>query len=231
MGRTVRIDGEAWNVAGVMPPGFAFPNGTQLWVPLALTPEARQVRNSRRLFVLARLAEGVSTSEASAEAAAFGRRLATEHAATNAEWMVRTMNAEQYFGRGPRPFMIAMLGAAAFIALLMAAVGTYGVMAYTVAQRTHAIGVRVALGARTTDVTGLVLRQASLLVGVGLVIGVGGALAMGVGLRAVLFETNPADPLAIALTALTLALIAALATWLPARRAARIDPVVALRSE
>jgi putative ABC transport system permease protein len=124
--------------------------------------------------------------------------------------------------------------AAALIALLMAAIGTYGVMAYTVAQRTHEIGVRVALGAQAADVVRLVLRQASLLVGVGLVLGVGGALAMGVGLRVVLYETNPADPRTIALTALTLAAIAAiaaLATWLPARRAARVDPMVALRSE
>jgi putative ABC transport system permease protein len=131
----------------------------------------------------------------------------------------------------PQSATARTMAASAIIALLMAAIGTYGVMAYTVAQRTHEIGVRVALGAQTADVVRLVLRQASLLVGLGLVLGVGGALAMGVGLKAVLFETNPADPLTIALTALTLAAIAALATWLPARRAARVDPMVALRHD
>jgi ABC-type antimicrobial peptide transport system permease subunit len=123
------------------------------------------------------------------------------------------------------------LVAAALIALVMAVVGTYGVLAYSVAQRTREIGVRMALGASTTHVLGLVLRHASVQAGWGIALGIAGAVAMGRGMRTILYETDAADPLVLGGAALVLGVVSLAAAWLPARRASRVDPMVALRTE
>ena len=119
----------------------------------------------------------------------------------------------------------------ALIALLMAAVGTYGVMAYAVAQRTREIGVRVALGATACDIVRLVLGQGMRLAGIGIVAGIAGAVAMGRLMRAILFETDPSDPLTIVGVATLLLLVALVANVIPARRVLRVNPLDALRSE
>lgn len=128
------------------------------------------------------------------------------------------------------------LGATAFglfggLALLLAALGLYGVLAYTVARRTQELGVRIALGATSWNVSRLVVRQglgvAALGVGLGTVL----ALAGGRALASLLYGVRPADPLVLALSAAVLLAAAALATWWPARRATKVDPVVALRTE
>jgi putative ABC transport system permease protein len=116
-------------------------------------------------------------------------------------------------------------------ALLLAAVGIYGVMAYAVARRTGEIGVRLALGARAADVLALVVGQGGRLVALGLVLGVGAALLLAGLVQAMLFEIGPRDPLSYAATALLLALVALLACLVPALHAARIDPMTALRAE
>jgi putative ABC transport system permease protein len=121
--------------------------------------------------------------------------------------------------------------AAAVIALVMAVVGTYGVLAYTVAQRTQEIGVRMALGATTDRVVRLVMGRAALLCGWGIALGLLGALAMGRGMRAILYDTDAAVPRVIAAAATVLGAVSLLAAWVPARRAARVDPVEALRAE
>ena len=115
-------------------------------------------------------------------------------------------------------------------ALLLAALGIYGVMAYAVAQRTRDIGIRIALGARTADVLSLVLRQGGLLVALGLGAGVVGALLLTGLISSQLFGVSAHDPATFAGIAGLLSLVAALACWLPARRACRIDPMAALRS-
>jgi putative ABC transport system permease protein len=131
-----------------------------------------------------------------------------------------------------RPRTVSVLITAfALIALLLAGVGVYGVMAYSVSQRTQEIGVRMALGATTQSVFRLVLRQALLLVGIGVGTGLLAAALLAQALDALLYETAPLDPLTFAVTALVLTLVAVLASYVPARRGMRIAPVDALRTE
>jgi predicted permease len=117
------------------------------------------------------------------------------------------------------------------LALLLACVGLYGVMSYGVARRTNEIGIRMALGARGLSVLWLVLREALLLVVIGLVIGVGASLMVTKTAESLLYELKPNDPLTIALATLILAVVAVFAGYLPARRASRVDPMIALREE
>jgi putative ABC transport system permease protein len=131
----------------------------------------------------------------------------------------------------PQSATAGSMTVSALIALLLAVAGTYGVLAYSVALRTHEIGVRVALGAGRRDIVRLVLRQASVVVGAGLLLGLVAALAMGRGLRVMLYETSASDPVSLVSAVAVLAGAAAFAAWLPARRAARVDPMVALRAD
>src|SRR5215510_6740253 len=117
------------------------------------------------------------------------------------------------------------------LALLLACIGLYGVMAYDVARRTHEIGVRMALGASERQVVQLVLGETLWMVGIGAVIGLGAALAATRWLKSLLFDLQPHDPLTIGLAVLLLLAVAAVAGYLPARRASRVDPMVALRHD
>jgi predicted permease len=119
----------------------------------------------------------------------------------------------------------------ALLALLLACVGLYGVMSYDVARRTHEIGIRMALGAQRRDVVGLVLRETMLMVVIGVIIGLGAALASTRLITNLLYGLTPNDPLTIALAGFLLLTVAALAGYLPAHRAARVDPMVALRHD
>jgi ABC-type antimicrobial peptide transport system permease subunit len=124
-----------------------------------------------------------------------------------------------------------LLVSAGIVTLLLGAVGVYGVLSYLVAQRTGEIGVRMALGAGAADVGRMVLRQGVTVAIVGLVVGLAGALVLSRVMTAVLFGVEPIDPVTYALVAAALGLIALAASWLPARRAARVDPIVALQGE
>jgi len=119
----------------------------------------------------------------------------------------------------------------AVIAMLLSAIGIYGVISYSVVQRTHEIGIRAALGATSGDVLRLILRSGMLMSGLGLVLGFGGALALTRLMEALLFGVGSRDPLTIAAVGGVLAGVAVLACYIPARRASRVDPVVALRYE
>jgi predicted permease len=119
----------------------------------------------------------------------------------------------------------------AAVALTMALGGIYGVISYAVSQRTNEIGIRMALGAQRTDVLRLVLRHGMLLAGIGLMIGLGGALALTRLMRTLLVEVSPTDPLTFSLVPLLLGAVTLLACLIPARKATRVDPMVALRYE
>jgi ABC-type antimicrobial peptide transport system permease subunit len=128
------------------------------------------------------------------------------------------------------------LGATVFglfggLALLLAAFGLYGMLAYTVAQRSQEMGVRIALGAEASDVVGLVVRQGLRVVAIGLGLGLTVALAASRAVASLLYGVKPDDPLVLAVAALVLVVAALVASYFPARRATRVDPVVALRSE
>jgi predicted permease len=117
------------------------------------------------------------------------------------------------------------------LALALVSIGLYGMMSYTVARRTHEIGIRMALGAQSGNVLRMVMGESLLLVLLGMAIGLAGALATTRLIAGMLFELTPNDPLTLALATLLLLAVAALAGWLPARRAARVDPMIALRRE
>jgi putative ABC transport system permease protein len=124
-----------------------------------------------------------------------------------------------------------LLGGFSGIALLLAAVGLYGVLAFSVSQRSREIGIRLALGAQRAHVLRLVLRQGMALVLAGTAIGLVGALALARLLGSLLFEIKPNDPTTFAVVPLVLAATALIACWIPARRAARVDPIESLRTE
>jgi putative ABC transport system permease protein len=130
-----------------------------------------------------------------------------------------------------RRFAMMLLGVFAAVALVLAVVGLYSVLSYLVAQRRHEIGVRIALGARPGSVERLVIRQGLTLAGLGLLIGAGASVALREVLGSIVVGVEPTDPITLAAVAATLGAAALLASWLPARRAARVDPMIALRSE
>jgi ABC-type antimicrobial peptide transport system permease subunit len=130
-----------------------------------------------------------------------------------------------------RRFQLLLLGGFSALALVLAAVGIYGVISFLTAQRTHEIGIRVALGAQRGDILGMVFRHGLQLAGAGVVLGILAALAATRLLATLLFGVTAADPLTY--VAISAALLAAglLACWLPAHRATRVDPMVALRHD
>jgi putative ABC transport system permease protein len=129
-----------------------------------------------------------------------------------------------------RPRLYAVLmGVFASVAVILAGVGIYGVVSWSVTQRTREIGIRVVLGARRADVMRLILTQSGTLVGLGITAGLGGAALLSRYLRGMLFGLTPLDLPTFAGVALALAAMAMLASWAPARRATRVDPLIAIR--
>jgi putative ABC transport system permease protein len=144
---------------------------------------------------------------------------------------IRTMEQVVSDSVAERRVTMLMLGIFAGAALLLAAVGIYGVIAYSVTERTQEIGIRMALGAPRGNVLRMVVGQAMLLAGIGILIGAGLALAATRLMEGLLFGVKPADPMTFVAVAAILALVAALASYVPGRRATLVDPVVALRAE
>jgi ABC-type antimicrobial peptide transport system permease subunit len=130
-----------------------------------------------------------------------------------------------------RLFTLIVIGFASGAALLLGAIGLYGVLSYVVTLRTHEMGIRLALGAQPNEVRRMVSRQGMAVATCGIAVGLLGAIALTRFLAALLFEVSPTDPAVLAFAAVFLLTVAAVASWLPARRAAAVDPALALRAE
>jgi putative ABC transport system permease protein len=144
---------------------------------------------------------------------------------------VQTLEALVVQRIAPRRFNLLLLGLFAFIALLLGAIGLYGVMSYAVTQRTRELGIRMTLGAQKNDVLRLVIKQGMILSLTGVAIGLAAALALTRLMKSLLYGVSPTDPLTFAGIALLLSLVALVACWIPASRAAKLDPLTALRHE
>ena len=131
----------------------------------------------------------------------------------------------------PRRFMVLLLGAFAVAALLLASIGIYGVVSYTVARRTQEIGIRMALGASAFAVQRHVMAQTVALVSAGIVGGIAGSLVVARLMASLLYHLEPTDPVSLVATVLVLLAVAVSAAWVPALRASRVDPMSALRTE
>jgi putative ABC transport system permease protein len=144
---------------------------------------------------------------------------------------IRSMDEIVVLTTSRERFNMLLLTAFGGSALLMAAIGIYGLMAYSVQQRTQELGVRMALGAQASNIRNMVIRQGMLLAGIGLVIGIGGAFWLTRFLTGFLFGVKTWDPVAFILTPIFLCAVALVAVWVPARKATRVDPMAALRFE
>jgi putative ABC transport system permease protein len=142
---------------------------------------------------------------------------------------LKTLNDVVSTSAAPRRVPMLLFSAFAGVAMLLAMLGIYGVTSYYVTQRTHEIGVRMALGAQIGDVLRLVMRRAMLLAVVGIGIGVAGAFAVTRYMRTLLFEVKPVDTITFVAVAIVLASVVLVACLVPARRAAKIDPLQALK--
>jgi putative ABC transport system permease protein len=146
-------------------------------------------------------------------------------------FLIRTMRQLVSDSISEWRFQMVLLGIFGALALILAAIGIYGVMSYAVTQRTHEMGVRIALGAHRRDILKLVVGQALRWLLAGVAIGLTGAFALTRVMSSLLYEVTPTDPVTFVGVSLVLAGIAVLASYLPAQKATRVDPMVALRCE
>jgi predicted permease len=185
----------------------------------------RQDKGLGRMHVYVRTSDDIA--QAASTITAVVKRLDPNLPIEDLETLPEQVRNNTYLDR-----MITTLSAAfALLATLLAAIGLYGVLAYTVAQRTREIGLRMALGAAPDRVRGMMLRHVAMMTLVGVLLGLVGALGVGEGAQAILFQMTGADPAVLALSAVGLALVALCAGFIPAHRASRVDPMKALKYE
>ena len=144
---------------------------------------------------------------------------------------IRSMNEIRAESVAPERLNLTLMSIFAGIALVLAIVGIYGVMSYSVTQRTHEIGIRMAIGAQPRDVFSMVMRQGMLLALIGVAFGLVGAFGLTRLMATMLFDVKPTDPVTFACIAILLTGVALLACYIPGRRATKVDPVVSLRYE
>jgi putative ABC transport system permease protein len=224
IGKRVRINNNVWRtVVGVVPHLKVYGFNDPVSLPQVYLPQTQQPETGVVLLLR------TSLPPASLEPAL--RKIVASLDPAQPVFDIRTMaqRVEETWAT-PR-LMTFLLGAFAGLALLLAVVGLYGVMAYNGVRRMREIGVRLALGARRRQIVAMMLRQGMRLLGLGLVVGFAGALAASRMLRTILFQVSATDPFTYFAVALLLGTVAAIACWIPARRAAGIDPIEALRME
>jgi putative ABC transport system permease protein len=198
------------------------PQNVQLYTPVAQLPIYFDPRRPAMAMVVRTSLNGDTAAAAiRREVAAIDRDIPIYNVQMMSRYLAQ--QTEQ-----PR-LSVVLLTSLAGLALALALVGVYGVVAYSVAQRTPEIGVRMALGATRRDVLRLVIGRATLLILAGVVVGVGGGLALSSALRTMLYQVSERDPTTFAVGAAALTVVGLVAAVLPARRATRVDPVVALR--
>jgi len=205
-------------VANVMNEDLDGPQEPGVYLPFAQSPSSRMTLVIRAPGSHMRIASAVRES-----LAALDPRLPLSE--------IKAMEQAVYERRSPKELMMWTLVVFSMMALMMAAFGTYAVMAYAVAQRTHEIGVRMALGALHADILKLVLRRGLSLVLIGVGVGLAGAYALTRALEGLLYKVTATDPLAFIGVSLLLWFVALLACYIPARRAMKVDPMAALRRE
>jgi putative ABC transport system permease protein len=171
-----------------------------------------------------------STADAGSVAASLRREIRTVDTELPV-YDIRTMNQVMADSVSQRRFSMLLLAVFAAAAILLAAIGLYGVMSYSVAQRTREIGMRMALGARTIDVLKLVLKNGMTLTLIGIVVGLAAAFALTRLMTSLLFGVHASDPATFSVVAIVLSGVALFACYIPARRATKVDPLVALRHE
>ena len=206
--------------------GFDQPATQAVFFPLIALDDARLEGTPRNLEVIVRSQSGNLTALAPAVRRAIAELDATVPIANEqsmAQVVARSM--------AKRTFTLTLLGIASAMAVLLSAIGLYGVVSYVVGERRSEIGLRVALGAQRGDVGRMIVMQSVRLTVVGVVLGIAGALAATRLLQSLLFGVQPTDPATFGAVSLVLVTIAAAASWVPARRAMRVDPVEALRND
>jgi len=224
VGKRVRFFGETWvvEIVGVARDSKYFALGEDP-LPALYFPILQQHSAAVTLFVRTSGDPAKAMGSVRSTVQALDRNLPLTNATTMPDVMSQSLWAPR-MGAG-------LLGLFGGLALLLAGIGIYGVTAYSVSQRTQEIGIRMALGAQNRDVIGLILRQGLVIVAAGIVLGLGAAFGLTRGLANLLFGVKTSDPVTFAATTLILVGVAVLACWIPARRATRVDPMVALRYE
>lgn len=228
IGKRVRLqtasEGQKWReIVGIVPRLKVYGFAAQASMPQAYLPQTQQPNTG--LTILLRTAALASSLERTL------RQIVASLDPAQPIFDLKTMQERvEETWAAPR-LMAFLLGAFAVLALSLAIVGIYGVMAYNGLRRTREIGVRLALGARRRQIVTMMLQQGARLLGIGLLVGFAGAIGLSRLVRSVLFEVNASDPFTYLTVTLLLATAASLACWIPARRAARVDPMITLRSE
>jgi putative ABC transport system permease protein len=211
LGKTLALGGGAYEVIGVLGPSFdryKFDPLPDVWVPLQLDPES--VDQANYFIVAGRLKPGVTMGMANAQ---------------------MQLAAEIVISTARQNFNMLLMSVFAGLALLLAAVGVYGLMAYSVEQRTQEIGIRLALGAKQSGVRGMIILQGARLALIGVLVGIAAAFGLARLIASFLFGVKAWDPMVFAVVPAILSAVAFFAAWLPALRASRINPIDALRYE
>jgi predicted permease len=233
LGKRIRnVGGEDWReiigvVADVHDDGVNKEAPTSVYWPIMMTRFWGQETLVRRTLAFA-----IRTPRAGAES--FLKDVRQAVWSVDANLPLANVHTLEYFYRksmARTSFTLVMLGVAGAMALLLGIVGLYGVIAYSVSQRTREIGIRMALGAQQQELTGMFVRHALLLTGVGVACGLGAAIALMRLMSSLLFKVSPVDPITYGAVSAGLVATAVLASYLPSRRAATVDPVEALRAE